>query len=272
MEFPSIVRAIWFLLVISLVKESTCLRGPWINVPATVKVGDTVTFKCEYDVEGIALYSLKWYFNAEEFFRYVPKQEPPYMHFRVKNIKVSESGPTHITFNKVNKAQSGTYECEVSTDAPTFETGLRRSTMTVVVPPTTEPSMKINQNRMNIGATLSAECSSPVSDPAANITWSINNEEISENKENVKILPLATFKKDDLTGSTSKIQIVTENSNFIEGVLRLKCKANIFNIWSSTVEMKVEADRPIKKMAGLTIESMSSQQSQMNSTGSGINI
>jgi len=62
-----------------------------IKVPEAVKVGDTATLKCEYDLEGVPLYSIKWYWNDEEFYRYIPKESPPFKSFLVKETEVDVS-------------------------------------------------------------------------------------------------------------------------------------------------------------------------------------
>lgn len=38
-----------------------------------------------------ALYSVRWYFGAEEFYRYVPKESPPTLVFPVSGINVDVS-------------------------------------------------------------------------------------------------------------------------------------------------------------------------------------
>lgn len=55
------------------------------------KSGDTVTLVCEYDLEQVALYTIKWYRNEVEFYRYVPKESPPSKAFSVPHINVDVS-------------------------------------------------------------------------------------------------------------------------------------------------------------------------------------
>ena len=44
-----------------------------LNVPREVLAGDEVRLRCNYNSEdGSALYSLKWYKDNKEFYRYVP--------------------------------------------------------------------------------------------------------------------------------------------------------------------------------------------------------
>lgn len=74
-----------------MVSESSSLKSMVIKVPEAIKSGDTVTLTCEYDLENVPLYSIKWYWNDEEFYRYIPKESPPFKSFPVKLVDVDVS-------------------------------------------------------------------------------------------------------------------------------------------------------------------------------------
>lgn len=67
-----------------------------VKVPEAVAVGDTVTLSCEYDLENAALYAVRWYFDAEEFYRYVATESPPGRGFQTNELDIDVS----ITFVK----------------------------------------------------------------------------------------------------------------------------------------------------------------------------
>ncbi|CAD6994102.1 unnamed protein product [Ceratitis capitata] len=54
-------------------------------------MGNAATLSCQYDLEQAALYSVRWYFGTEEFYRYVPKETPPTLVFPVSGINVDVS-------------------------------------------------------------------------------------------------------------------------------------------------------------------------------------
>lgn len=64
-----------------------------IRVPEAIRIGDTVTLACDYDLEGVGLYSIRWYHYDEEFYRYVPKESPPSMVFPMDHLNVDVSKP-----------------------------------------------------------------------------------------------------------------------------------------------------------------------------------
>uniref|UniRef100_A0A6P7G4L7 Uncharacterized protein LOC114334111 n=1 Tax=Diabrotica virgifera virgifera TaxID=50390 RepID=A0A6P7G4L7_DIAVI len=67
------------------------LRNMQIRVPEAVKRGDSVTLVCDYDLESAALYTIKWYRDDEEFYRFVPKESPPSQAFTVSHVNVDVS-------------------------------------------------------------------------------------------------------------------------------------------------------------------------------------
>lgn len=71
-----------------------------VQVPTVALRGEGVLLQCLYDLEGDSLYSVKWYKDNEEFFRYVPKANPVLHSYRLEGIKVdvSRSFITNLLF------------------------------------------------------------------------------------------------------------------------------------------------------------------------------
>jgi hypothetical protein len=62
-----------------------------LSVPHTADIFDPVTLGCEYDLEGRKLYSVKWYKDENEFFRYMPYYEPQIQAFHTPGITLDVS-------------------------------------------------------------------------------------------------------------------------------------------------------------------------------------
>ena len=62
-----------------------------IHVPAHVEVGDNARLTCRFDMGSDTLYSVKWYKNDLEFYRYVPNDRPKLQVFAQKGIHVDVS-------------------------------------------------------------------------------------------------------------------------------------------------------------------------------------
>lgn len=68
------------------------LRDVKIIVPTAVRRGENVNLICQYELEpDETLYSMKWYKGKREFFRYTPKENPPWQQFPVPGISVDVS-------------------------------------------------------------------------------------------------------------------------------------------------------------------------------------
>ncbi|KYM82705.1 hypothetical protein ALC53_06880 [Atta colombica] len=118
---------------------ATGLKDLTINVPKMVRSGESVTLSCHYDLEGLALYTIQWFFNDREFYRFIPdrKPPPPYSIFDVDGIQVnvSKSNSHDVTLVNVARELTGTYKCEVSAGSPSYHTGIQRAKMEVVAVP-----------------------------------------------------------------------------------------------------------------------------------------
>lgn len=67
------------------------LKNVKIDIPIAVKLGEIVTLRCTYNLEGDDLYSVKWYKGRQEFFRYVAKEDPPIKVFPLPGMDVDVS-------------------------------------------------------------------------------------------------------------------------------------------------------------------------------------
>jgi len=62
-----------------------------LKVPAATDIFRPVTLTCEYDLQGGNLYSVKWYKDESEFFRYTPDYEPHSQAFVTPGISLDVS-------------------------------------------------------------------------------------------------------------------------------------------------------------------------------------
>ncbi|RWS12096.1 hypothetical protein B4U79_09317 [Dinothrombium tinctorium] len=109
-----------------------CIKLNDISVPNSVKLGSDVKLVCDYNLEGDSLYSLKWHFNNNEFYRFVPRDSPPKQIFPLNFIELdlnaSYNGTTWL--RKVNFSASGKYKCEISAEG-SFQTVFKEKIMLV---------------------------------------------------------------------------------------------------------------------------------------------
>jgi len=153
-----------------------------IDVPAHRVVGDKATLICQFDMEGDTLYSVKWYKNDHEFYRWVPNDRPKLQVFKTEGIQVDQARSTkqQVVLTNLSLASGGTYKCEVSAEAPSFRTKFAKQDMVVVVLPTKAEIIGV-QPKYQVGDTVNVTCYSYRSRPAASLTWRVNGKEVNPN-------------------------------------------------------------------------------------------
>ena len=62
-----------------------------MEIPSHVIHGQDARLICKYDMEGDKLYSIKWYRNGNEFYRYIPSDTPDTTVFNGHGINVDVS-------------------------------------------------------------------------------------------------------------------------------------------------------------------------------------
>ncbi|XP_022920293.1 uncharacterized protein [Onthophagus taurus] len=245
------------------------LRNMHIRVPEVVRMGDTVTLSCYYDLEDVALYSIKWYKYDIEFYRYVPKESPPSKVFPIPYITVdmSRSNAREVTLTEVVRETAGTYKCEVSADAPLFHTEIRSAHMLVAEIPDEGPVLRTELQNVTPGAKVRVNCTTPGSYPPMNVTWLINEKEIQQKNfieihqtiENYDALPgLGTVR--------SIITLKTYPELFQSGKIKLSCIASLYNLYRQVSEVEVAEDRRL--MALVMVPTTSDEETKGLANGS----
>ena len=67
------------------------LKLLFLDVPPAADIFSPVTLRCEYDLEGRNLYSVKWYKDGSEFFTYMPDYKPESRAVKTSGIAVDVS-------------------------------------------------------------------------------------------------------------------------------------------------------------------------------------
>lgn len=62
-----------------------------VNVPRYRVPGEMAQLQCNYELGNDTLYSVKWYKDNEEFFKYVPKATPKATKYRVEGVHIDVS-------------------------------------------------------------------------------------------------------------------------------------------------------------------------------------
>ncbi|XP_041674903.1 uncharacterized protein LOC108105196 isoform X2 [Drosophila eugracilis] len=245
MRFPQIVHqtALTTLLLAITLELTEALRDVRVRVPHAVRRTEKAILKCFYDIEDDSLYSVKWYKGRREFYRYTPKETPPMKVFHFPGVKVRRmsSNESQVVLDAVTMATSGKYSCEVSADAPSFHTLIAAAELEVIETPHNAPFIAGIRPRYRVGDILRGNCTSRHSRPAANLTWTVNNEEV--NPSLVRHHKILRDSRNEMETAIVGIHFVVTDQHFDNGKLKLRCSAQLHDVyWKTTEKIVLEAD------------------------------
>ncbi|XP_065355442.1 uncharacterized protein LOC135949914 [Calliphora vicina] len=235
-----------FCLSCVLTDITNSLTMTEVKIPNHIMRFKSAILGCRYSLDGESLYSVKWYKDGHEFYRYVPRNKPPGQAFPLPGINVDlrNSSDTQVALRRVTLQSTGVYKCEVSGEAPAFNTVSESETMTVVMTPSRGPRIIGGQQRYQIGDYVRVNCSSYPSKPVCHLSWSINGE--PANRSYLKSYDNIIFGREGLEVAVLGLEFKVRNYHFKNGDMKLKCVAKISSLYFQSREESVESDRPQK--------------------------
>lgn len=206
-------------------------------IPPHALRGQKAVLRCNYDLEGDNLYSVKWYFNQKEFYRYIPTDNPPvtiFNHHPGVNVNPQLSTTKEVVLDEIDFLTSGQYRCEISGDAPKFQTASAEGLLFVVDLPDNGPDILGGRPRYTVGDHVNVTCASRNSLPAAKLSWYINGEKADSNH----LIPYShETNHEGLQTSKLGLGFKVDHKHFTRGDLKLKCTATISTVyWKSNEE------------------------------------
>ncbi|XP_011638542.1 uncharacterized protein LOC105428136 [Pogonomyrmex barbatus] len=203
--------------------------------------------QCNFNLDKELLYSVKWYKDGHEFYRYAPREAPMVVTFPVAGVNVNRNESTQnlVVLSNVNLTSSGRYRCEVSGEAPAFETVSDHGDMTVVVLPNEGPQITGGRPTYQVDDVVHMNCTSAPSKPPAILAWYINDVEV----RNPDYLtgPNITVEKNGLETARLGLKFRVANKHFNQGDMKLKCIATIASVYLRSNEESVAGDESVLK-------------------------
>ncbi|XP_042235138.1 uncharacterized protein LOC121874884 [Homarus americanus] len=210
-----------------------------VVVPEYVDRGDNVELGCHWEVPNNKLYSLKWYLNDREIFRYMPEENPSIEVHPLPgvNVNIELSTVDRLVLNNVQLSSSGKYKCEVIAESPLFLTADKSDPMTVVQIPKEKPRIYGRQDEYHIGDTAHLTCVSAMSSPPAELTWFINDKQAPEE---YTIDMNTSHSEHGLTETRKGLKFRVTREHFHNGAMNLKCTAKISSLYYKTQQHSVD--------------------------------
>ncbi|OXU26137.1 hypothetical protein TSAR_003323 [Trichomalopsis sarcophagae] len=247
--FCRIATAAALSLALLLPTRIDGLRMMELVVPQHVARGNSVKLECNFNLDNVILYSVKWYKDGNEFYRYVPREQPPVLVFVLPGVTVDIHNSTErsVVLNSVNLMSSGRYRCEVSAEAPAFQTVSDHSDMLVVALPTEGPSItgRAGRHRYQVSDVVRFNCTSAKSKPAAMLSWFINGDPVDQS---LLRGPYTTeVDREGLETVVLGLEFRIRAKHFKRGDMKIKCLATIATIYWKSNELSIEGYRTENK-------------------------
>ncbi|KAL2716902.1 hypothetical protein V1478_014578 [Vespula squamosa] len=240
---------ILLLLLFALgTEEVEALRMLELVIPQYVVRGQNIRLECSFSLDGEILYSVKWYKDGNEFYRYVPRDMPPVLVFPLPGVTVDIHNSTErsVVLYSVNLMSSGRYRCEVSAEAPSFQTVSDHSDMMVVALPENGPVIagRPGRHRYQVSDVVRFNCTSAKSKPAAMLSWFINGEPVDP--QYLRGPHITEVDREGLETAVLGLEFRLRTKHFKKGDMKIKCLATIATVYWKSNELSIEGERPLK--------------------------
>ncbi|XP_054264849.1 uncharacterized protein LOC128987838 [Macrosteles quadrilineatus] len=219
-----------------------------VRIENHAMMGNFSVLECHYDLQGETLYSVKWYKDGQEFFRFLPRDKHPVQVFPMEGVDVDipASNATQVVLRSLLLTSTGRYRCEVSAEAPSFQTVSDHGDLLVVALPKEGPKIRGGRPRYQMGDTVRVNCTSGRSKPPVHLIWFINGEQAD--RSFLRGPQFATA-EDGLDVTSLGLEFKVESRHFLKGDLKLKCLATISTIYWNSNEESVEGEKPQRSPA-----------------------
>ncbi|CAM1311016.1 Uncharacterised protein g5582 [Pycnogonum litorale] len=230
-----------YFLASQMPEGITSVRVKQLKIPPRIYVGEKVLLKCDYDLgNNTQLYSLKWYKDNLEIYRFVPKSKTPIKIYPVHGVKIDRknSVPEALLLEDADTRTAGVYACEVSGESPLFNTKYVQKEMVVSRLPADGPKLSGLKKRYVEGELIEANCTSPKSTPAPLLKFFINRKKVDRDY-------IINYRKDhygnDLERATLGLRIFLNDKMIRRRKIHIKCVAKIKNVYNKVVNATVTA-------------------------------
>ncbi|XP_069159562.1 uncharacterized protein [Procambarus clarkii] len=156
-----------------------------VSVPSVAVEGDEIHLRCDYqDEEGSSLYTLKWYKDAQEFYRHQPGISPHTADDRCVDDHMYDvvgvtvdcwvSTEREVVLKSVTRSTSGEYQCEVIGEHPNFRKETLKASLKVYSEPLQKPLLAGMEESYTPMEFITLNCTAMNTEYIPAISWVIN--------------------------------------------------------------------------------------------------
>ncbi|XP_049532314.1 uncharacterized protein LOC125949382 [Anopheles darlingi] len=192
------------------------------------------------------LYSIKWYKDNEEFYRYVPSASQPIKSYKIEGIRVdpNHSDGSKVLLRGLTLKSSGVYRCEISAEAPSFDSVQGEGRMDVIYVPKDGPHISdAGQKSYHVGETMELNCTSGRSYPAATLQWYLNDVLVTDSNNIIHYPPV--HNQHGLITTLTGLNMVVNQRHYVDDTIRIKCVASLSPVlWKGGQESILQWEQP----------------------------
>lgn len=230
---------LFYICLFLVQKDVTSLRLIELRVPAHVAEGSDVLLGCAFDLENDILYSVKWYKDNYEFYRYLGFENHAVTYYtRGIQVDVTRSSIDTVWLKNVSSSASGTYICEVQGEAPGFATVSESKQISVHLLPENEPVITGGKDTYKVGDIVNLNCTSAASRPKTQLRWWINDE-VANPEYLIGPYVISSLSRVDAFVTELGLNFQVMSKHFRRGVMKLKCDATIAPMYNDQTVVKV---------------------------------
>ena len=191
-----------------------------MSYPSWVRLGDPTWLNCSYDIGSEGLYSIKWYKDGQEFYRWNPKSKPSSQVFMLNGVKVdlSKSYQSNVYLSSTDSSAEGDYACELTTDHFLTVRKLKKQGLRIYYLPDDEHLLKLTlkSGDMRLYGLIDFLCMSKPTKPGVNLSWTINDSPVNKH-----FTDLSESTRNGLSESTLRLQFHIQRHHVIRGRMKL---------------------------------------------------
>ncbi|XP_038214572.1 uncharacterized protein LOC119834304 [Zerene cesonia] len=245
---------VYTIILLLFAKQAFGIRVTELTVPSHAVEDGSVLLQCHYDLEGDMLYSIKWYKDNREFFRYVPSNNIPFSYFPLNGVTVYVSiihayasariGPARdqekdsssnvVKLVNLTPESAGLYRCEVSGEGPYFVTVFDEKKIRVHLLPYDRPRVIGLQEEYKVSDILAVNCTSSRSRPQTQLKWLINNEAAPRRHITGPWYRISD-ERPDARETILQLRFILKEEHFKNGLLQIKCQSSIAPLYQDEI-------------------------------------
>ncbi|XP_055636999.1 uncharacterized protein LOC129775861 [Toxorhynchites rutilus septentrionalis] len=201
----------------------------------------------EEESRGERIYSVKWYKDNEEFYRYIPSANPTIKSYKIEGIRVDPAHSDHskVLLRSLTLKSSGVYRCEISAEAPSFDSVQGEGRMDVIYIPKEGPRISGDgdERSYHMGETLELNCTSGRSFPASTLQWYLNDQLVMDH--NMLVSYPLFYNPHGLITTFLGLNVIMGPQYYENGVMRIKCVASLSPVlWREGKESILQWEQP----------------------------